>query len=287
MTALQLLTQAGMLVFVVASMAAVGLGLTAARIVEPLRDRRLVAALLVANFVVVPAAAVAVSRLLPMTPAAAGALILVGCVAGAPFIPKLAQLANGDPALAVAATVLLMVVTIGYAPLVVPLAMPGTSVDPLDIAPLLVVFMLVPLAAGLAARARASAFADASTRWVARASTLGLGVGMVAAVLSSWDDILGAAGTLLFPGVAAVLVAGLAAGWLAGLGRPRDDRVLLGLATAQRNIAAALVVATTIGGETLALTLVGALVVPAVLLVLAAVIGRQASVAPGPGGGPR
>ena len=114
-----------MLVFVVGSTAAMGLGLTIARIVEPLRDLRLVTALLVVNFVVVPATAVVATRLLAMTPAAASAVALLGCVAGAPFLPKLAQLARGDVAIAVGSMVLLMVVTVGYAPLVVPLAVPG------------------------------------------------------------------------------------------------------------------------------------------------------------------
>ena len=44
---LEVITQVAMLVFIVGSMAAMGLGLTVARIVEPLRDVRLVAALLV------------------------------------------------------------------------------------------------------------------------------------------------------------------------------------------------------------------------------------------------
>lgn len=60
-----------MLVFVVGSMAAMGLGLMVARITQPLRDTRLVVALLIVNLVVVPAAAIAAARLLPMEEVAA------------------------------------------------------------------------------------------------------------------------------------------------------------------------------------------------------------------------
>ncbi len=63
-------------------------------------------------------------------------------------------------------------------------------------------------------------------------------------------------------GLAIVLVVGLLAGWLAGIGRPSGERTLMGLATANRNIAAALVVATSIGGDTIVYTLVGALTIP-------------------------
>lgn len=73
---LEVITQVAMLVFVVGSMAAMGLGLTVARIAQPLRDIKLAVGLLIANFVVVPAAAIAAARLLPMEPAAATAIVL-------------------------------------------------------------------------------------------------------------------------------------------------------------------------------------------------------------------
>jgi len=50
---LEVVTRLAMVIFIVGSMAAMGLALTIPRIVEPLRDVRLVVALLVANFVVV------------------------------------------------------------------------------------------------------------------------------------------------------------------------------------------------------------------------------------------
>ena len=64
--ALLLVTQVGMLLFIVAGMAAMGLSLTVPRIIEPLRDVRMVALLLVANFVAVPLVAVVATRVLPM-----------------------------------------------------------------------------------------------------------------------------------------------------------------------------------------------------------------------------
>ena len=74
-------------------------------------------------------------------------LLLLGCAAGAPFLPKLAELAKGNLAFAVGAMVLLMVVTVGYLPIVLPLLLPGVTVDPWNIARSLVLLMLLPLAA--------------------------------------------------------------------------------------------------------------------------------------------
>ena len=276
---LQVITKVAMLVFVVGSMAAMGLGLTVPRIVRPLRDLRLVAALLVVNFVVVPAAAIASARLLPMEPAAATAVVLIGCVGGAPFLPKLAQLAKSNLALAVGAMVLLMVVTIGYAPIVVPLAVEGATVDPLAIAQSLLLFMLIPLGLGLFVRARYPELADDWVGSAGQASTVGLLLGISCALLLTWREVVGAIGTWVFVGLAVVLVVGLLAGWLAGMGRPASERALLGLATAQRNISAALVIAVAIGGDTVVYTLVGALTIPVVLIVLAGEIGKRAGAA--------
>jgi predicted Na+-dependent transporter len=76
---LSVITQVGMLLFVVGGMAAMGLGLTISRIATPLRDVRMVLLLLLVNFVVVPAAAIAAARLRPMDQDAATAVVLIGC----------------------------------------------------------------------------------------------------------------------------------------------------------------------------------------------------------------
>ena len=268
-------TQAAMLTFVVASMAAMGLGLTLERITEPLRDWRMVVLLIVANFVVVPLIAVAAGRLLPMDEAAATAVILIGCCAGAPFLPKLAQLAKGDVALSVGAMVLLMVLTVFYAPVVVPLVIEGAAVDPWDIASSLIVLMLVPLSIGLLIKARYEELADSWVEKVSQASSVALLLGIGAALLVSWQDILGAIGSWIFIGTAIILAAGIISGYIAGTGRSRGDMTITALATAQRNIAAAIVVAASLGGDVVVLTLVGALVIPIVLIVLAGELGKS------------
>jgi predicted Na+-dependent transporter len=273
---LTVVTQVGMLTFVVAGMAAMGLALTLAQILAGLGDARLVVSLLAVNFVVVPAVAVAVARLLPMDDAPATAIILIGCVAGAPFLPKLAALAKGDPALSVGLMVMLMVVTVGYAPLVIPLAVEGASVSAWDIGSSLFIFMLIPLAIGLLVRARYPGLAHSWVGPAGQASTVGLLLGIVAALVVTWRDVLSSLGSWIFVGTAVVLLAALASGYLASAGRPGSDRNVWALATGQRNISAALVVAASLGGEVIVLTLVAALLIPIVLIVLAGELGRRA-----------
>ena len=273
---LTVVTQVGILVFVVAGMGAMGLALTVEAIVGPLRDARLVVGVLAANFVVVPLVAVLAAQLLPMDDASAAAVILVGCSAGAPFLPTLAGLAKADQATAVGVMVLLMVLTVGFAPVVVPLVVEGATVAAGDIASSLVLYMLVPLALGLLVRARYPALAESLGGALKRASSAGLVVGIVAGLLVTWREVLGSVGSWIFAGTALVLVAGFAVGWLVGAGRPAD-RTLLGLATAQRNISAALVIAASLGTDTTVRTLVAALVIPIVLIVAAGEIGRRSA----------
>src|SRR5215831_828771 len=143
-----------MLVFVLSSMLAMGLGLTVGDIIAPLRHARLVGLSLLANFVVMPLAAVALAALLWLDQPLRVGLLLLGTAAGAPFLPKLAQIAKGNLAFAVGLMVLLMVITVGYLPLVLPVLLPGVAVNPAKIARSLFLLMLLPLAGALAVKAK-------------------------------------------------------------------------------------------------------------------------------------
>ena len=104
--------------FVVSSTLGMGAGLTVGQIVGALRNARLVLLALLANFVVVPLGALALATVLRLDEPLGEGLLLVGASAGAPFLPKLAELAKGNLSFAVGTMVLLTVCTVGYLPLV-------------------------------------------------------------------------------------------------------------------------------------------------------------------------
>jgi BASS family bile acid:Na+ symporter len=81
-------TTAAMLSFVVSSMLAMGAGLTVAEIVAALRSRRLIIVALLANFVVMPLGALVLAKALWLDEPLGFGLLLLGCAAGAPFLPK-------------------------------------------------------------------------------------------------------------------------------------------------------------------------------------------------------
>ena len=119
-----------MLSFVVSSMLAMGTGLTVGEIVAALRNPRLIIVALLANFVLMPLGALALAKVLWLDEPLSVGLLLLGCAAGAPFLPKLAELSRGNLPLAVGAMVLLMIITVGYLPIVLPLLLPEVTVNP-------------------------------------------------------------------------------------------------------------------------------------------------------------
>ena len=137
------------LTFVVASMLGTGLSLTVAQILQPLKNARLVILALLANFVLVPLLAYAITWVIPMDEALQIGLIVLATTAGAPFLVKEVAAAKGNLSLGVGLMFLLMVVTIFYVPLVLPLLLPGVEVNAWDIAKSLIVTMLIPIVLGL------------------------------------------------------------------------------------------------------------------------------------------
>ena len=231
-----------MLVFVVSSMLAMGLALTVAQIAAPLRNVRLVTLALLANFVLMPGAAFGIANLLQLHESLAAGLLILGTAAGAPFLPKLASLAKGNLAFAVGLMVLLMVLTVGYMPLVLPRLMEGVTVDAGKIARSLVVLMMLPLAAGLAVKAWFAAIAARVKPPLDKTSNLSLIALIALLVIVNFDKLLDVFGTRGILAGIVFIVAGYAIGHLLG-GPGPDTRRVLALGTSQRNIAAALVVA--------------------------------------------
>ena len=229
------------LLFVVSSMLAMGLGLTVGEIIAPLRNVRRMVMSLLANFVLVPLVALGLAALLQLDQPLGVGLLLLGAAAGAPFLPKLAQLAKGNLAFAVGLMVLLMVITVAYLPLVLPLFLPGVSVNPGKIARSLFLLMLLPLAGALVFRVRFAAISARIKPVLDRISNLSLILLVLLLVVVNFNNVLSIFGTRgILAGLLFIAIS-FGIGWFLG-GPGADARRVLALGTAQRNIAAALVV---------------------------------------------
>jgi predicted Na+-dependent transporter len=231
------------LAFVVTSMLSMGLSLTVSQILQPLRNTRLVIMALAANFVVIPTVAFALSRIIPLEQEVQIGLLLLGTAAGAPFLPKLAQIAKANVAFAVGLMTMLMVVTIVYLPIVLPLLLPGVEVDAGQIALSLVVTMLFPLLIGLLIKARYEGGAEALQPVMTQISNISLVLLLVLMLGLNIKNVVALFGTGAILATLLFIVISLLGGYLLG-GPSTDTKQVLALGTGQRNLSAAFIIAT-------------------------------------------
>lgn len=262
--------------FAITSMASIGLRYTVREIVEPLRRFWTVAVALAANFVAVPLFAFAILQVIDLDQAYAIGLLLVSSAAGAPMIIKLTQLAGGDVPFSAGLLVLLIIVSIGYMPIVVPLLAPGSEISALAIATPLVLTMLLPLGAGLLATHLAPGAARILPS-LAIVTNISLVALIVLTFANNLSTVLGVVGTGAILASLLFIAGAFAIGWVLGGAFGDDLRNEMALGTSQRNFAAALVVATQSfdAAGVLVMAVVVSLVTMVVLLPAAKLLNRH------------
>ena len=271
------------LLFVVTSMLAMSLSLSVQQMTQPLKNVRLVVLALLANFVLVPLLAFGIIKVIPLDQSLQIGIILMGTAAGAPFIPKLVQGAKGNVAFAVGLMFLLMVVTIFYLPFILPLLLAGVEVNPWDIARSLIMTMLVPLVIGMLIKSHTPDVADHWAPLMNKISSLSILILLVVGLGLNISNIISFIGTLGIGAMVLFIVGSLVIGMLLG-GRDPGVRSAMGLSTANRNGAAALLVATQnfSGTNTLPFVLVGVVIMLLILLPFAKRLGARSEAAAAP-----
>jgi predicted Na+-dependent transporter len=124
--------------------------------------------------------------------------------------------------------------------MVLPLMLEGVSVDPM-VGRSLVFLMMLPLAIGLLVKARLSGLAAKVRPTLGRVSILSLALLIALLLITNMQNVLSLFGTRGVLASVFFVAAGSGIGWILG-GSQSDSRAVMSLGTAQRNIAAALVV---------------------------------------------
>lgn len=239
---LQTVGDIAVLTYVVSSMLVMGMSQRLSDVLAPLKNPRVVGLALAVNFVAAPLLAFLLARVIPLQPAHAIGLLLLGGAAGAPFIPKLAEVAAGNLAYSVALMVLLMVGSIVFVPLALPLVVPGLSADPLSIAMPLVITMLLPLAVGFVFSRRWGTLSEGLLPYLRKLSNLAFLLLLVLLVGLNIEALVNTVGSFAMGTYVLFVVLMVLLGYAIGGGDP-DSRAVFALASGQRNISAALVVA--------------------------------------------
>jgi BASS family bile acid:Na+ symporter len=178
---------------------------------------------------------------------------------------------------------LIMVVTIFYLPFILPLLLPGVEVNPWDIAKSLIVTMLIPLLIGMLIKSHSPDVADHWAPVMNKISSLSVLILLVVGLGLNISNILSFIGTLGIGAMVLLILGSLLIGLLFG-GRDPGVRSAMGLSTANRNGAAALLVATQnfSGTNTLPFVLVGVVLLLLILLPIAKLLGKRSEAAGAP-----
>src|SRR4051812_31656112 len=138
-------------IFVIFTMLNVGLTQKLSDILEYLQKWHFFVRMLIANFILAPFLMFIILYHTSFDPPLKAGLLLFSLCAGAPFLIKLTQTAKHDLALGATTMMLLMVATVIFVPLVLPLIVSGITIDAWAIARSLLLQMLVPIAVGMLA----------------------------------------------------------------------------------------------------------------------------------------
>ena len=229
-------------------MITIGLGVTFSQIADVARDRGLVARAAIANYVLVPGAAVALLLLYHAHPLVAAGFLIAAVCPGAPYGPPFTAMAKGNVPQSVGLMVTLAASSAIVAPLLLKFLLPWMAGNqPLHVNVGKMVFTLIlsqllPLSIGLFFRQSRPALAEKLKNPGSKLSTV-LNLVVFGLIIAVQYKTLAAIRPLGFLGMFVLAIAALAAGWL--LGWPGTSaRKAMGLTTGVRNVGVSLVIAT-------------------------------------------
>lgn len=242
----QLINSIAMLTLV-EMMVTIGLGVTFADVIGVAKDRRMLTRAAVANYFLVPGAAMSLLFLFNAKPMVAAGLLVAAVCPGAPYAPPFTSLAKGKVPLAVGLMVVLAGSSAIIAPLLLTVLLPlvagsnSLKINAVKMVSTLVVTQFLPLCIGLFIRERKPALAEKLIRPFRRLS-MALNLVLVVAIFSLQFRMLAQIRLVGYLGMLTLVAATLAAGWI--LAPSGDDRRTLAITTSVRNVGVSLVIAT-------------------------------------------
>jgi BASS family bile acid:Na+ symporter len=229
-------------------MVTIGLGVTFADLMGVARNGRLLCMAALANYVCVPAAAVSLLLLFHADALVAAGLLIAAACPGAPYGPPFTAIAKGNVPRAVGLMTILAGSSALVAPLLLHFLLPLTSgdetvqVNVVKMVSTLLIAQFLPLCIGLGIRHRRPALAD---RLKKPANLLSMVLNLVTfgVILTFQCQMLMGIPIRAYLGMLALVLIAVGVGWLLG-GPGSENRTAMTMATAVRNVAVTLVIAT-------------------------------------------
>ncbi len=238
--ALMIAFKVSLAIFMAGSLLDMGLRLNLKDAVRGLRNFRFVTLTLVWSFIVCPALAYAITRIIPLAPPYAIGLLLLGMAPCAPFVPMLVEKARGDLGYTAAFMLLASVGTVICMPITVPLLTEGLSATPWSIAKPLLLMVLIPMAVGVIIRHKSEPGAAKAQPVVKNLAGLAGLVWVILCLIMYGKGLLSVMGQLAV--LSQVLFFGIVclATYLLGFGLPHEQKIVLSIGVTTRNLGACL-----------------------------------------------
>jgi len=270
----------------IGSLLELGLQLEVRDALEGMRNKRFVFLTLLWGFVLGPALAWSLARLLSLPEPYAIGLIVMSMVPCASYISLLVQWAGGDLRYSASFLLLTCLGMVLFIPFVLPALVTGVSVTSWGIGRPLLMLILVPLLVGMAVRQASRAVAAKACPLIKRISVVALAICVVMTVLLYARGILLSVGSLALLAHVLFYVTLTAGAYASAYGMPTSQKCVLGIGMCSRNSGPAFATALSIpdvDGKTLVMCGLAILVQSTLSILLARRFSRQSGSAIGGG----
>ena len=237
---LQILLKLSLVIFMVGNLLDMGLRLKLREALGGLRNVNFVVQSVLWGFVLCPALAWLLTKIIPLDPPYAMGMILLGMTPCAPFLPMMVEKARGNLAYSAAFMLLASVVTVVYMPLAVPVMVEGLTADAWTIAKPLLFYIILPLAIGMAIQRASAPLAARLQPTIKKTTGIDTILMLVLCLVVYGKEFIGAMGTYAFGTQILFFSAATAAAYALSFGLPQAQKSVLALGMSTRNIGAAI-----------------------------------------------
>jgi BASS family bile acid:Na+ symporter len=225
-------------IFTVSNLATMGLELNLRDALKTLRSAHAIGLILLWGWVVGPALAWLITRVLPLSEAHAAGLLLISLAPTAPFFPLMVRKAGGDMSFAGAFMLLTTLGTVLFLPLLAPRLIEGLKVDSWSLAKPLLLMVLLPMLIGGTIRVFAPNAAHKLFPVVKKIGMIFLVIVLVFTLALYGRDMLGAVGSFAPGAQILFFVAITVISYNIHFGLHQQQRSSIALGMCTRNIAA-------------------------------------------------
>jgi BASS family bile acid:Na+ symporter len=222
----------------VSNLLSLGLELNLKETIRALKSFRLIILTLFWGWVVCPAFAYLLTKILPMDPSISLGLLITSIAPVAPFFPILVRNARADVNFSAAFMPLAMVATVVLMPLFVPLMMPGLTLSIWALAKPLLVLILIPMILGILIRIYSTRVADNIFPAIKMTAGLTTILSLASVLLIYFPEFIKVLGSFAILGQLILAIGILLMAYYIGFGLKKNQRSAMALGMSSRNVSA-------------------------------------------------